>query len=338
MRLLMITRKVDQEDVSPAGFTYGWVKKLGENLDFLYVLTWQESNRGSLPENVKIESLPKNKLAKIILLQIKLLKILPKVDGIFCHQNPEYTILSAPLAKIFRKKIISWYTHKAVGYKLHLVNLLADKILTASEKSCRLKNRKKIIVTGHGIDINYFKPSEQYLPGAKFKIVSIGRISPTKNYETLIKAVGLLKDVELKIVGQPSLERDEKYFEDLKQLAKGLNVEFVGGVPHSQILPYYQNCDLFINLSGTGSIDKAVLEAMACEKLVLTSNEAFQDGNLLFRPKDYQDLARKITDLVKLPVEIRRSIGREMRKIVVENHNLDNLAKKIISFYELPKN
>jgi len=336
MHLLMITRKVDEEDASPAGFTYTWVKKIGQKLDKLYVITWQKSNRGNLPEDIKVESLPRNRLLKIIVLQFKLLTILSKVDGIFCHQNPEYTILAAPLAKIFRKKIVSWYTHKAVNWKLYLVNLLTDKILTASEKSCRLKNRKKIEVTGHGIDTSYFKPaipnnSRESLE--KFKIVSIGRISPAKGYEILIEAVAKIKNIEVEIIGGPVLKKDKEYFQNLKQLAG--NIRFLGSVPHSQILPYYQNCDLFINSSQTGSVDKAVLEAMACQRLVLTSNEAFKDilkdERLLFKPKNPQDLSEKIINLMNLSKEDRKEIGRRLRKKVVDNHNLDKLVKKILA-------
>ncbi|MBU2472662.1 hypothetical protein KKE74_01355, partial [Patescibacteria group bacterium] len=65
MRLLMITRKVDEKDSSPAGFTYNWVKKIGQRLEKLYVITWQKSEqkseRGDLPKNIEIISLFGNK-------------------------------------------------------------------------------------------------------------------------------------------------------------------------------------------------------------------------------------------------------------------------------------
>ena len=332
----MLTRKVDLEDASPAGFTYTWVKKIGEKLDKLYVITWQKSDRGNLPKNIEIISLPNSKFLKVFILQFKLLGILPKIDGIFCHQNPEYTILAASLAKIFRKKIVSWHTHKAVNLKLHLVNLLADKILTASEKSCRLKNRNKIEVTGHGIDTAYFRPavpSDSQESLVKFKIISIGRISPAKGYETLIEAVADIENIEVKIIGGPVLKKDEEYFRRLKQSAG--KIKFLGPVPHNQILSYYQNCDLFVNLSQTGSVDKAVLEAMSCQRLVLTSNEAFKDilkdERLLFEPKNPQDLAEKITNLMNISEKERKGIGQRLRKEVVDNHNLDKLVKKILA-------
>ena len=44
----------------------------------------------------------------------------------------------------------------------------------------------------------------------------------------------------------------------------------------TKTLEFYQSGDLFVNLSDTGSLDKAVLEAMACGLKILTSNEAFK--------------------------------------------------------------
>ena len=137
MKLLMVTRKVDENDSSPAGFTYNWVKKIGEKLEKLYVITWQKSDRGDLPNNIEIISLPDNKFFKVFVLQFELLKILPKVNGIFCHQNPEYTILSALMSKIFRKRITSWYTHGSINWRRHLLERLTNKIITVSDKSFR---------------------------------------------------------------------------------------------------------------------------------------------------------------------------------------------------------
>ncbi len=348
MHFLMITRKVDKKDTSPAGFIYNWLDKLGEKLEKLYVISWQEGDRGNLPENIKIEYLSGNKFIKVFFLWGKLLKILPEVDGVFCHQNPEYTILAAPLAKIFRKKVVSWYTHKEVNWKLHLVNFLADRILTASKESCRLENRKKIEITGHGIDVDYFsKRQAKDKNKEKFKIVSIGRISPVKDYETLIEAGEILvnqkglKNLEIQIIGGPVLENEQNYFENLRQLVKGKNLEdyikFLGPVPHNQIVSYYQGGDLFINLSQTGSVDKAVLEAMACQRLVLTSNEAFvdilDDQRLLFEPKNPQDLAQKIINLINLSLGEKEKIGQQLRDEVVKNHNLDRLAERIINAF-----
>ncbi len=61
----MITRKVDQDD-SLAGFTYDWVKKIGEQLEKLIVITWQKSDKAGLSENIELISLPENKIKKLL--------------------------------------------------------------------------------------------------------------------------------------------------------------------------------------------------------------------------------------------------------------------------------
>jgi len=74
-------------------------------------------------------------------------------------------------------------------------------------------------------------------------------------------------------------------------------VEFLGGVPDREMLEYYRNSDLLVNLTPAGSFDKALLEAMASGCLVLTSNDSFLNilGNkYLFKEKDLQNLAGKI--------------------------------------------
>jgi len=344
----MIARKVDKNDNSPAGFIYSWAEKIGQKLEKLSVIAWQKSDGAGLSENIEVISLPKNKLAKIFVIQARLAALLPKVDGVFCFQNPEYIFLAAPLAKIFRKKIILWYAHGAAGRKLRWANWLSDKILTSSDKGCRLKNRGKIRVIGQGIDTEKFKNRklENGKPNSNFVILSVGRISPVKDYETLIEAMGILakqgkNNIKARIVGGPALKKDQDYFEKIKQMARYKKlenaIEFIGPAPYSQIPTYYQESDLFVNLSRTGSLDKTVLEAMAGEKLVLTSNEAFEAllgaQRLTFQKENPRDLAEKIGQLMELSKEEKADIGRRLREVVVKNHNLDILAERIINHF-----
>lgn len=334
----MITRKVDNDDAL-AGFTYNWVKNLGSNLDKLYVITWQKSNSVGLLENIEVISLPEGKFNKVLFLQKKLLQILPKVDGVFCHMNPEYTILSAPLAKIFRKKIVSWYTHKSITWRRRLLEILANKIVTASIMSFRKPwFSKKVNIIGHGIDVDLFKPLSNRQQSNNFNIISVGRISPTKDYESIIKAVDILnnKDIRLKIIGDVILEYQRDYLSNLKKMTSAMSlenqVEFIGWVSNKSMPYYYQNADLFINMSGTGSVDKVVLEAMSSGCLVLTSNEAFREiiGDKFMIEKDNPNsLADKIQWINNLPIETKELYANKLRDIVVTDHNLKNLVKKI---------
>lgn len=354
MKLLIITQKVDIDDDN-LGFFHRWLEKFAANLEEVHIICLGAGEH-HLPANAKIYSLGKekgySKLRQFFRLQKFLLKYLTLVDGVFFHMCPIYAIASFPLVKIFRKKTILWYVHKSVNWKLRLAEKCVDKILTASEESCRLKNRRKIKVVGHGIDTEKFRPlnTKYQIPNmslrdisrreTKYKILSVGRISPIKDQETLIKAIDIIvnqagvKDLRVGIVGSPLEDFEKDYFDRIKKIVseKKLSVfiEFLGGVSYDEMPEYYQNSDLVVNLSHTGSIDKVVLEAMAAGSLVLTCNEAFVkilDERYLFSKKDSENLAKKILSL--------KSAGPNpaLREIVVRRHNLDNLIDKIISNY-----
>ena len=347
MKILIITQKVDISDDN-LGFFHHWLEKFAKKLEKLYVICLAEGEY-HLPENVEVYSLGKergySKLSQFFRLQKFLFKNLKDVDGIFIHMCPIYAILSFPLVRLFRKKMILWYLHKSVNWKLRLAEKLVAQILTASKESCRLKNRKKIEVVGHGIDAGLFKPRHDandtnlYANAAnkKFRIFSVGRITPIKNQATLIQAIDILvnqkniRALEVKIIGSPLEDCEREYFVELKKMVQEKKLEnyikFSGSVFYKEMPQYYQNADLVVNLSQTGSIDKVVLEAMASGCLVLTSNEAFEDildNKYLFLKKNPKNLAEKIINLKGAERD------EKLRQIVVKNHDLDNLIEKII--------
>ncbi|MBU2472894.1 glycosyltransferase family 4 protein [Patescibacteria group bacterium] len=347
MKLLMITRKVDRDDAQ-AGFTYGWVKKMGQQVDVLKVICLEKGNTKGLSNNVEVFSLGKengkNKLREFINFYRGAFKFIGKVDGVFCHQNPEYTILIGPLAKLRRKKIVSWYSHKAINWRVKLMAFFAEKIITPTQEGFGLKSDKKVVV-GHGIDTELFKPAEQKNKNDIFRVISVGRISPIKNYETLIEAIEIIRDkidIKVDIIGGPGIKKQEIYFDKLKWMVKnkGLDkvIRFKGLIPNQELPRYYQESDLSINLCPTGSPDKAVLESMASGLPVLVCNKTFASDlgpfvdKMLFKEKDAKDLSQKILKLINS--NQLKGIGLFLREQVVKNHNLDNLIGRIIKLYK----
>lgn len=342
MKLLVITQKVDEND-QLLGFFIDWLKRFAEKFEKVMVLCL-EKGEFSLPENVEVISLGKDrgyqKIRQLSTFYFQLSAL--KYDAVFVHMNPIWVVLGGASWKLLNKEIFFWYTHKAVTLKLRLAEKFADVIFTASKESFRLPS-KKVIVTGHGIDTELFKPgllksnlkegvSRFDLGG--IKILSVGRIAPVKNYETLVEALKILKDrgVDFKItmIGEAPLEGDKKYEEGLKFKIKSLKLEdnfnFVGKVNHRDLPAYYQSCDVFVHLSRTGSLDKTILEAMACGMKVLSSNDssrAFLPPELIFNENNPTELAEKIELGSKKPSDY------ELRSYVVENHNLDKLIDRI---------
>jgi glycosyltransferase involved in cell wall biosynthesis len=244
--------------------------------------------------------------------------------------NPEYVVLAGVLWKIWGKKIALWYTHKKVDVKLRLAEKFSHIIFTASEKSFRLRS-KKVNIMGHGIDTERFVPA---LKPAKEKIIlSLDRISPTKNQLEIIKMFADIREQvagsRLSIVGAPLRREDNDYLAKLKGYVEANNltdqVKFYGAVANKNTPGLYRQAKVFVNFSATGSLDKAVLEAMACNVPVVTTNEAFKD---ILPAENYGlDFADARQKVIK---QLKQDKTCNYREIVARDHSLKNLISNII--------
>lgn len=355
MTLLFITRKIDYKD-ERAGFVIDWLQELALKVTKLVVICQEEGEWPNRPANTVVYSLGKDlgysKIRQFINFQFLAIKLMSGVAGVLAHMMPLFGILAGPWCKIFKKKLVQWYAHGTVDWRLKLADFWVDAYITSSMDGLRLKTKKPVQVIGQGINVKFFVPKSsdnpQTLQNKKFKILSVGRISPTKNLDMLIKAAEDLQlnefemrdKILLQIIGGPGKPEQATYMKALEEEVKSkkLNnvIDFLGPLSRAEILSYYQNCDLFINLSETGSLDKAVLEAMACGSLVLTSNEAYKDilpPELFLQDRNVQTVAQKIKEIYKLPEVAKKELATLLRQEVVANHNLENFVKKIIAVY-----
>ncbi len=332
MRLLILTQKVDKDDPI-LGFFHGWIKEFAKHCQSVIVVCL-EKGKYNLPNNVQVLSLGKESGSSRIKYFINFYKYIwqerNNYDAVLVHMNPEYVVLGGWLWKLLSKKIALWYTHKAVNLKLRLAVALADIIFTASGKSFRLSSAKVQIV-GHGIDIGTFIPAVNKNKNDTFTIINVGRITPGKNQLLLVESVARLPlPVKLLLIGAPAKSADKGYYDAIEKKINADNlkniVTMVGPIAHGQLAPYYQRADLVVNLSTTGSLDKDVLEAAACNVDVLTSNEAY----IGILPADniavpnVEAIAKAILDRIKSP----RTAN--LRHLVLADYSLNNLIKSIV--------
>lgn len=354
MNILIITQRINEKDVN-LGFFIEWLKEFAKFYENVFVIS-QGKGEYVLPNNVHVFSLGKergiSKLKQLANFYKLLLKNLKYADAVFVHMIPMWAVLGWPIFFIFKKKIYLWYMHKHVGFWLWLAEKIVSKIFTASRESCRV-NSDKIIITGHSINtkkFSIFNPEkEQVRYGAgktqntnqKFIIFSAGRITQIKNQKILIEAMDILvnkkniKNFELRMAGEPIMENDFKYLTYLKNFVNKKKLEnyvkFLGGVPSEKIAEHYQNSDLFINLSGTGSMDKGVLEAMSCNLNIITSNEAF--FNILPKENILKELTPEIlAEKINLFLNSGRIPKIEFRDYVIKNHNIGENIKKMVEY------
>ena len=160
-----------------------------------------------------------------------------------------------------RKKVAFWYVHRAVSLRLRLATLISNIIFSTSEESFRIKT-KKVNFIGHGIDIQQF-PFSTHQRKDILRVVSVGRVSSSKRIQEMIQTINLLNSrgvrSKLIIVGAPVTEADKKYTKKLQDEAHE-DVIWKGSVPHNKIQNVLRDADVFINLSTTNSLDKAVLQ------------------------------------------------------------------------------
>ena len=352
MKLLILTQKVDIND-DVLGFMHGWIAEFAKKCEKVTVVCLQKEEY-DLPPNVKVLSLGKETGEAKIKYLVNFYKYIwrerKNYDVVLVHMNQIYAILGGLLWRWTGKKIGFWYAHGHVGINLKIAAKMVNYIFTPTFESFRISS-KKINVLGHGIDTIKFGIQGQKFKviNNKFKIITIGRISPVKDYETLIKAAKILANEDFKfkvqIIGGPAKKRDDSYLNKLKKLADEKNlseaIDFAGAIPNKNIVDYLQSADLFVNLSHTGSLDKAVLEAMACGLPTLTCNEAFNsvfDENmksfLFFTKNNAPDLANKIKKYYDFSEEEKEKLSQNLRNIVVKDHNLTELIKKIINNYQ----
>jgi glycosyltransferase involved in cell wall biosynthesis len=353
MRVLMITQKVDLDD-GILGFTHTWVNKLAERVERLYVLALAVGKH-SLRDNVELFSMGKergnSRLERWVSFNrvVARLVLARKVDLVFIHMCPRYAILATPYAKLMRVPMVMWFTHRSVNSELRLAHWLVDKVVTASKESFRLKS-DKVVITGHGIDTDRFKPLDVRREGDTKVILAVGRISPIKDYETLIETANILvnergrRDLRFIIMGNVPAASHQGYFEHLQEMvaAHGLTnyLSFVGAVPHREIPAYYQNCDVLVNLCPTGGLDKVVLEGMACAKPVIVCNETFGPilgkwaNTLMFKVGDARSLANRFATLERMSDGPRRTLGCELRAVVAEHHSIDGLTNKLTGLFD----
>ena len=336
MKLLIVTQTVDRVDPN-LGFFHRWIEEFSGQVSRLTVIA-NRVGEHQLPANVSVYSLGKEWGAGRITRYIRFFRYslfaIRQADAVFVHMISAWVVLLYPIALVFRKPIYFWYTHKSVTLSLRLATWCATRVFTASEESFRITTSKKVVI-GHGIDTEHFAPGAYVHDPQQLKLLAIGRLSPVKDFRFTVDVLDLVRclvpqRVTLTIVGAPVTAGDDRYARDLRAYVaqKGLTaiIDFVGAKSYHELPTLYQHNDVCIHASETGSIDKVVIEAMACAMPLVTTSEAFRS----MLPSPYA-AAKKDVAVVAGMVAALRDGKRDLalREIVLKGHNITNAITKM---------
>lgn len=346
MRWLLLTRKLDPTD-DRTGFMLRWVEALAARLDRLDVIC-QEQRTTDLPPNVRAFSLGKERgagrAAQALALTRHLRALVPQADGVFCHMIARYALFAAPWARMHRKPLLLWYTHRQTSAELRLATALASHVLTAAPGSFPLRT-PKVRVMGHGIDAAQFPPPQP--EASPPEIVMIGRLSRIKRQDWLLRAASMVTAMpdagpfHVRLIGG-DVEHEPGYPTELRNLAAALEpappVEFVGPLSHAETLSALAQSAIAVNLTPAGSFDKAALEPMFAGKPTIVTNPDFlpllgEHVDALFLPDNAGDdaLAGRLAALLALSPDERAAIGADLRARALAAHSLDGLMDRIVA-------
>jgi glycosyltransferase involved in cell wall biosynthesis len=351
LRLLMTSQAIDLDHPILA-FSHSWAAELAGLVDKLYLVTLQ-LGRHSLPSNVEVFSLGKEtgrgRLGRFLAFNqaVAPLALRGKIDGIFVQQTEINAILAAPYAKLCGIPLVIFKAHgRSLRPSLRIATRLVDAALTSEATAFPIDTPKKV-VTGQGIDVDWFAPEATVPPTKEIRhVTSVGRYSPIKGYEVFIEAARILvhekrrKDIRFSIYAAPD---DPAYRTKLETLVQASDLaDFFTLRPpltYSAMRDLYLESDVLVHPSNTESLDKVVLEAMACGRPVITSTSPYRsvlgrytDG-LMFQKNRADELAGKIERLLALPAHEYRALGAALRQIVMQGHSLNRLADQIVGVF-----
>ena len=322
-RLVFATQVVDPDD-PVLGAVVAMIKALAARVDEVVVLAARAVD-GALPPNCSVRVFGAGSRTERGRLFVSSLsrELSPRPLAVIAHSVPLYAILAGPVVRPRRIPLLLWFTHWKPSRTLAVAERLSTAVLSVDRRSFPLDS-KKVIPIGHAIDTDRFACAVRE-PGDPLRVISLGRTSPAKGYETLAQAAKLA-GLEIDVYGPSSTA--EEHAERAR--LTGLGVRVHDPVPYSDVPAFLAGKDVLVNNMREGALDKIVYEAAATCMPVLASNTGFDDllpPELRFARDDADDLAAKLRRLSGVD---RNALGRELREHVVARHSAGHWADRVI--------
>lgn len=239
---------------------------------------------------------------------------------------------------------------QSVSYVLNSASEIICVSRKLQQKAIKyISGNNKIAVVSNGIDHKDILPRQVKFvkqQGCGIMLLSVSNLIQTKGidlnlyaFQRLCKSYSALRYV---VVGDGPEESG------LRNLARKLGidrqVEFLGRQPHDSVMAYMNACDVFVLPSWNEGFGIVYLEAMACGKPVIgCQGEGIEDfvehgkTGLLVKPKDVDSLVETMDFLLSHPEEAK-AMGKQARKLVLENYTWEKNAEKMIKVYEELRN
>lgn len=281
-------------------------------------------------------------------------------DIIHSHQCFNHAVLGTVLGSWFGKKsIVKFACAGDIGdlhvfsqfehgeFSLRMLQEADAYIAISSEIEQELVDRgfpqKRIHRIPNGVDTDYFRRELPMPDTGKTVFIIIGRRTPQKGIDVVIKALKILKekgfsdnDLEVRSYGWDYAEFD------YRTMASGSSVNaMLSLLPYTdEIIKVYHDAHCFLLPSRAEGLSNALLEAMSFELPVIASRVSgntdvieHQKCGILIPPEDPTELASAMEFIMRQPGAAQK-IGRHARQRVIEHFSLDKTADCYAKLYK----
>src|SRR5256714_15333403 len=246
-RLVFITQAVDPQHPVLAA-TIPKIRALAARVDQLVVLA-QSARGDELPENVDVRVFGSAARAgRGFRFERELARSLP-AEAVVAHMIPLYVLLAAPLVRTRRTPLLLWYTHWKASAQLRAAERLATAVVSVDRRSFPLESAK-VRPIGHGIDVNEFNCADRS-GHTGVRALVLGRYSPAKGIETILRAVREVDGVEVEVHGATLNELDRRHRDELAALGFPLG----DAVPRAGVPDLLARFDVLVNNMEAGAPD-----------------------------------------------------------------------------------
>jgi glycosyltransferase involved in cell wall biosynthesis len=254
------------------------------------------------------------------------------------HVTTEHLVVHDSLVTPY-KSLPQKLFHKAVYQHEKMAFNNAQAITAVSEYSAKKVHdcfSQNALAIQNGIDINKFviKKATENLHSAgknKIKLLFAGNFSRRKGADLLPKIMKELGDNFI-LFTTAGLQN--------KTVSEASNIVSIGKLNQSELIEFYNYCDIFLFPTRLEGLSLTTLEAMSCGMPVVTSNcfsmpELIidQQGGYLCELDNVQQFVDSVKRLADSPtlIEKYKDFNRER---VEQNFSLDLMTQKYISLYE----
>jgi hypothetical protein len=157
MNIAVITQKLSPDDYV-FGFFYGHIVDLARVCETVHVVCLEcaDFKGKALPPNVHVHSLGKNEGAGRVAYLFRFLRFIfsrgGEYDTVLVHMEPLYVLLGGLWWRLTGKRVVLWYNHVYVDFKLRVARYFVHEIIGVSKGGVPVRH-KNIRLISHTEDL-----------------------------------------------------------------------------------------------------------------------------------------------------------------------------------------